>query len=345
VFLLSVAFLQSSFAQVIIDSTNVDELEKPGFAESDLNCSLPQMQSLFKGFFIPDNYEEIKENFYEKTRLKYSVSYQGIAMQATSVVDDGLKDYAAAGFFLAQLEYTPLNFGKDYQGQLVVSFNNIHNYGDAAAAPLFFINTGSMFAHDALFLDVDPFFSSLYWEQWFEKDRFFMRIGQHVPAGMIDFTRFADVQTSVSNPAIGFPANVIPFGPPALGLSAKWLSDVKPSGYYAVAHISDINSVVDELNFANLFETGDFFAAGEFGYNWVRMGDYGPELDHLHLLVFGSTESSRRMFPTKSGWGFKVPWEKQVGKWVGLLNYTYNNAVGGGFGFTSLEQVVNLGTA
>ncbi|MDJ0905440.1 MAG: hypothetical protein QNI96_05430 [Woeseiaceae bacterium] len=324
------------------DNAVADDLEKPGYVEHDLNHSLPQRESLVRSFLIPEDYEDWKEELFREKTLKLSLSYQANSMRASNVVMG--KDYAAAGFLLFEAQWTPFNFDEDYEGGLVFTYNNVHTLGSAAQPPLFFFNTGSMFVHDALFLDVDPFVANLYWEQWLKKDRFQIRVGQHVPVAVIDFSRFADVRTSVTNPTIGFPANVIPFGPPAMGLTAK-LTPPSPTGFYATGHVSDINSRVDELNVGNIFDTGDVFVAGEFGYNWARMGADGPELDHVHLLVFRADRASEKFFPTTSGWGFKLAGEKQFGKWVTLLNYAYNTASGGGFGYTSLQHVVNVGAA
>ena len=334
--------LSFSIRSQVLDTTIVQALEKPGNIDSDLNNSLPMSESLFKGFLMPENYDDLKEEIYEETTIKLSASYQGLAMHASSTVME--PDYAAAGSFVMEVEWTPLNFGKDYQGGLSFSYTNIHSYGNAAAPPFFIYNTGTAFAHDGYYVDVGGFVNNLFWEQWFGKDRFFIRIGQHASASMIDFSRFADVRTSVSNPAIGLPAGNIPFGPPAMGITAKLLPR-KPTGFYYVAHLADINSVVDELNVGNIFETGDVFAAGEIGRNWLRMGDSGPERDHLHLLIYGASSPSKKPFPTTSGWGFKIAGEKQFGKWVTLLNYAYNTASGGGFGFTALQHVINLGGA
>ena len=48
-------------------------------------------------------------------------------------------------------------------------------------------------------------------------------------------------------------------------------------------------------------------------------------------------------YPTESGWGFKLHGSKQWSSWVGFANYGYNNAYGGGFGFTNTRQAVNAG--
>lgn len=323
----------------VIDTTTVDLIEKPGFVEHDLNNSISKKESLFDKIVKTDNYDELKEELFDKTTIKFSVSYQGNIMHASNVVQG--KSDAAAGLFLLEAQWKAINAGKDYEGEIVFAYNNLHTYGSAAQPGLLVFNTGSMFPHDALYVEANGFISNLYWEQWFKKDRFFIRVGQHAPLSAIDFSRFADVRTSVTNPAIGFPAIAIPFGPPALGITAKWLPPT-PTGFYLLAHISDINSEVDELNFDYIFETGDVFAGAEFGYNWGRMGALGPELDHVHLLIFGATEASKKPFTTRSGWGFKITGEKQFDRWVSMLNYTYNTSSGGSFGFTNLEHLVNL---
>ncbi len=342
---MALCFSSTLMAQVI-DTTAVKIIEKPGFIASDLNNSLPKKESVLEGI-MPSDYTDYKEKFYQESKyhIQYNISYQNVVMASSSVVR--FPDVAAGGAFLFELESTLLNFKEDFQGSIAFSISNTHLYGSAAATPLFNFNTGSLLAHEGYYLGADWVVSDLYWEQYLKKDRFFVRLGQHIAISMIDFSRYADFRTSITNPAVGgVPAGHIPFGPPALGLSFKLLpKEGSVSGFYLVGHISDINSEINRLDWGNIFETGDFFSAVELGYNWGRLGDSGPELDHLHLLLFYGTEASKKQFFSKAGFGCKLAGEKQFGRWVAIANYAYNDAVGGGFGFTNFRHAFNGGIA
>ena len=222
----------------------------------------------------------------------------------------------------------------------------MHSYGNAAQPALFFLNTGSLLAHDGFYVDIGFTVGNLYWEQWLKKDRFVFRIGNISASALMDFFRYADFRTSFQEPSLSFPASVMPYGPPGFGASFKWWP-IEKSEFYITTIVNDINSEIDNLNVTNIFETGEIFFGSEIGYNWKRLGSKGGELDHVHLNIFYGDEPSLKAFApvTASGWGFKIAGEKQKGNWVGFANWAYNTSKGGGFGFTALEHAVNVGLA
>lgn len=317
-------------------------IERVGGFEDDISRSFPKEGAIFKKITEP-RIAKWKTELYEKTGIKLALSYQIALLHASNVVQGN--NTAAAGFFLPEFQWDAINRGKDYQGSLVVSALDVHVYGSAAAPGLFLFNTGSLLAHDAFYIDIDFFVGNLFWEQWFKKDRFVLRVGNISAPNLIDFFRYADFRTSFQEPNLSFPGALMPYGPPGMGASIKWWP-VDKSEFYITAIVNDINSNIDDLE-ANIFSTGDIFFGSEFGYNWKRLGTKGGELDHVHLNVFYGDVPSTRVFApfAAAGWGFKVAGEKQKGNWVGFANYTYNESSGGGFGFTSLRHALNLGVA
>jgi hypothetical protein len=313
----------------------------PGSVERDLNTSFPKKDSVF-GDVVLYRFSDWKERLYEKHGIKLAFAYQGIAMTASQVVRE--PDYAAAGWLQLEFKWDAVNRGKDFQGGLVLAGNHVHTYGNAAQPAAFFLNTGSLVGHDGYYLDLDWIAGNLYWEQWFKKDRLWVRLGQQLAIQILDFHRYADWRTSFSGAAHSFPVGSMPYGPPGLGVSSKWWP-VKDSELYVVAVVNDINSFIDEVDFRPIFDTGDVFAGAEVGYNWKRMGKKGGEMDHVHLTVFYGDEPTEKPFPSEAGWGAKIAGEKQWGKLVGFGNYAYNNAKGGGFGVTTYEHVINAGVA
>ena len=264
------------------------DIGKPGELERDLNTSFPKRDSVFPDL-VPGRYPQWKERLYEKHGIKLAFAYQGIAMTASQVVNE--PDYAAAGWLQLEFKWDAVNRGKDYQGGLVLAGSHIHTYGNAAQPALFLANTGSILAHDGVYLDLDWVAGNIYWEQWFKKDRLWVRLGQQQMIQILDFFRYADIRSSFSGASLGFPAPSIPFGPPGMGVSSKWWP-VKDSELYVVAGINDINSVIEEVDFSPIFDTGDIFAGAEVGYNWKRLGKKGGEMDHVHLTVFYADEPS-----------------------------------------------------
>ena len=317
-------------------------IERVGGLEDDISRSFPKEGAIFEKITEP-KIAKWKTELYQKTGIKLALSYQ-LALLFASEVQQG-KDYAAAGFFLPEFQWDLINRGKDYKGSLVVSFTDIHAYGSAVYPAFFFLNTGSLLAHDGIYTNINFNVGNLFWEQWFKKDRFVARVGNLSAINLIDFFRYADFRTSFQEPNLSFPFALMPYGPPGMGISLKWWP-IDNSELYITTIVNDINSDVDNLD-VHIFSTGDIFFGSEIGYNWKRLGAKGGELDHIHLNVFYGDAPSKKNFAAtaSAGWGFKIAGEKQIGNWVGFTNYTYNNSSGGGFGFTGLEHAINLGLA
>ena len=319
-------------------------VERIGGPEDDLARSFPMEGAVFKKITVP-RLAIWKTGLYKKTGIKLALSYQVAFLYASEVINS--PNHAAGGFFLPEIEWDIFNRGKDFQGGLVVSFLDVHSYGNAAAPAFFFQNTGSLTAHDPFYVNnVDFSVGNLFWEQWFKKDRFVVRVGNISVPALIDFFRYADFRTSFHKANISFPVQAMPYGPPGMGISFKWWP-IKDSELYVTAIANDINSEIENLNFTNIFNVGDIFFGSEIGYNWKRLGAKGGELDHIHLNIFYADVPSEKQFApvASAGWGFKIAGEKQHGNWVGFANWAYNSSKGGGFGLTALQHSVNLGIA
>jgi hypothetical protein len=106
-----------------------------------------------------------------------------------------------------------------------------------------------------------------------------------------------------------------------------------------------MNFEVEKWTWDDAVREKDFFYGLEVGYNWAR----GPgDFDHLHLNLFYADKPAENPLPpspSKSGWGFKLLGEKQMGRFVGIGSYTYNTAEGGAFGITFAEHATTAGLA
>lgn len=307
---------------------------------TDLDTSFPKSDSLLPGL-VPEGWGALKESIYAKYGLKVAASYHTLTQYASNSLTD--KDVAAGGWFLLEWKLDLFRRGKDYQGGIVAAFDLRHVYGNRAAPLTFGLELGAgTWATDAAFLDVDPYVSVAFWEQWFQKDRFVIRLGQQSLSGIFDFFRFKDVRTSFSNGVLNaVPATIRPDAAPGFGVSFEWWP-IEESELYVVGTVNDMNASIGEFDWTDYFETGDSFFGLEVGYNWKRSaGDF----DHLHLNFWYAMEPTRKPWPAKPGFGMKLAGEKQFGSLVTFGNYTFNDARGGGFAFTNTRHSLALGLA
>ncbi len=312
------------------------DFDNPTDVNEDLENSLPKRDSVFPQL-KPRGWANLKMRLYEKHGLKLGFSYQGIYQYASESLTG--QDTAAAGWVLVEAKWEAIRRGKDFQGSIVLGIDGRHTFGDNAVPGLFRLQTGLLWTTDAAYFEWDPYVAIAFWEQWFKKDRFVLRLGQQASIGVFDFFRFGDFRTSFSNSQLTAPAAIMPFGPPGPGLSLKWWP-IRGSELYVVGTVTDINAPAGEWDWSRLTEFGQVFAGVEIGKNWRRgEGDF----DHAHLNLWYGDEVDTLPFPTDSGWGFKLHGSKQWGSWVGFANYGYNNSYGGGFGFTNTRQAVNAG--
>ena len=304
--------------------------------DQDLNKSLPKPDSVLPQL-IPKGWANFKKQLYEKHGLKLGFSYQGIYQVASESLTE--QDTAAGGWVLIEAKWEAINRGKDFEGSIVLGIDGRHTIGDNAVPALFRLDTGSLWTTDPAWLEWDSYVALFFWEQWFKKDRFVLRLGQQSSVGALDFFRFGDFRTSFSNSQLSIPVALIPLGPPGPGLSFKWWPIAK-SELHVLGTFTDINAPAGEWDWGTLTEYGQIFSGVEVGMNWKRSKD---DFDHAHLTLWYGGKKDTASYPTENGWGFKVHGSKQWGSWVVFANYAYNNSYGGGFGFTNTRQAVNAG--
>jgi hypothetical protein len=315
----------------------------PTDVERDLDFSFPKRDYLLPRV-IPTKYFQWKEDLYEKYGVKLGFSYQAIYQKASDSQPNG-DDEVGAGWALLEGKWEAINRDKDFEGSLVVALDWRHTFTDGNSPAFWGIfDVGSQWPTDLGYIEWDPWLPVAFWEQWFTKDRFVLRLGQQNVGQIYDFFRFKDLRVAFSGSPFNAAASVIPFPGPGLGAAFEWWP-IKDSTLYVVGTINDMNFEIEEWNWGNAVSEADFFYGLEVGYNWARAkGDF----DHLHVNLFYADEPAENplpVFPNESGWGFKVLGEKQMGRFVGFGSYTYNTAEGGAFGATFARHQTTAGLA
>jgi len=315
----------------------------PTDVERDLDFSFPKRDYILPRI-VPQKWFQWKEDLYEKYGLKLGISYQAIYQKASDTTPIG-DDEVAAGWALLEGKWEVLNRGKDFEGSLVAALDWRHTFTDGRDPPNWGVSdVGSLWPTDFGYVEWDPWVPVAYWEQWFTKDRFVMRLGQQNVGQIYDFFRFKDLRVAFSGSPLNAPTTVMPFPGPGLGAAFE-LWPIKDSTLYVVGTVNDMNFKIEEWNWDDAVRDKDFFYGLEVGYNWARApGDF----DHLHLNLFYADKPAENPFPglpSESGWGFKVLGEKQMGRLVGFGSYTYNTAKGGAFGVTFARHQTTAGLA
>jgi len=323
----------------------------PTDVERDLDFSFPKRDHVFKGL-LPQEWFKKKEDLYQKYGVKLGFSYQAIYQRASDTLSaetsifrlDGDKD-VAAGWALLEGKWEMYNRGKDFEGSLVAALDWRHTFTDGRD-PAFWgsFDVGSLWPTDFGYIEWDPWLPVAYWEQWIKKDRFGLRLGQQIIGHIWDFNRFKDVRVAFNSAALTVPTTVQPWPGPGLGAAFK-LWPIEDSTLYVVGTVNDMNFELEEWTWDDAIRDADFFYGLEVGYNWARApGDF----DHLHLNLWYADkpkENPLPIFPSESGWGFKVGGEKQMGRFVGFGSYNYNTAKGGAFGGTLARHLTTAGLA
>ena len=315
----------------------------PTDVERDLDFSFPKRDYILPRV-LPQRYFKWKEDLYEKYGLKLGFSYQAIYQNASDVRPDQ-DDEVAAGWALIEAKWEMYNRGEDFQGSLVAALDWRHTFTDGNDPANWGIaDVGSLWLTDAAYIEWDPWVPVAYWEQWFTKDRFVLRLGQQTVGQIYDFFRFKDPRVAFSSSLFTGPVVAQPF--PAPGLAAAFeLWPIADSTLYIVGTVNDMNAEPEEWTWDEAIEDADFFYGLEVGYNWARSpGDF----DHLHINLFYADKPAENPLPpssSESGWGFKVLGEKQMGRFVGFGSYTYNTSEGGGFGLTLAKHATTAGLA
>ena len=315
----------------------------PTDVDRDLDFSFPKRDYILPRV-LPQKYFKWKEDLYEKFGVKLGFSYQGIYQKASDTTPIG-DDEVAAGWALLEGKWEMYNRGKDFEGSLVAALDWRHTFTDGNDPAIWGIfDVGSLWFTDAGYIEWDPWVPIAFWEQWFKKDRFVVRLGQQNAGQIYDFFRFKDPRVAFSNSLFTAPAVVQPF--PGPGLAAAFeLWPIKDSTLYVVGTVNDMNFEVEKWTWDDAVREADFFYGLEVGYNWARApGDF----DHLHLNLFYADKPAENPLPpnpSESGWGFKVLGEKQMGRFVGFGSYTYNTSEGGAFGVTFAKHATTAGLA
>jgi len=309
----------------------------------DLDFSFPKRDYLLPRL-LPQKWFKWKENIFEKYSVKLGFSYQAIYQKASDTTPQG-DDEVAAGWALLEGKWTAVNRGKDFEGSLVAALDWRHTFTDGRD-PAFWGNSdvGSLWPTDFGYIEWDPWVPVAYWEQWFTKDRFVLRLGQQNVGQIYDFFRFKDLRVAFSGSPLNAPITAMPFPGPGLGAAFE-LWPIEDSTLYVVGTVNDMNFEVEEWSWDDAVRDADFFYGLEVGYNWARSkGDF----DHLHINLFYADkpdENPSQIFSSESGWGFKVLGEKQMGRLVGFGSYTYNTSKGGAFGATLARHLTTAGLA
>lgn len=312
----------------------------PADVEVDLATAFPKPDSILPGA-IPKGWFDWKRKVLEEYGVALAVGYQ-MGYQHISESRTGTH-HGLQSWLQIEAGWTALNRDEDFEGSLIVSFDWRTNLSGSPLTALGPVDAGSLWPTDVGFLDLGPSFPIFYWEQWFTKDRFVLRVGKQIAAQAYDFFRFKDGRTAFSgglftqHPSIPSP----PFGQ---AVSFKWWP-IDGSPLYVFGTLNDMNGDPDRVGFDTFFELHQFFYGVEIGYFWKR-GQ--TDFDHVHLDIFYADERTARTgpgSPNEAGGGFKLLGSKQWGQVVGFGSYTYNTAEGGGFGFTFARHTATAGVA
>lgn len=315
----------------------------PTDVERDLDYSFPKRDYILPRL-LPKLWFKWKEDLYENYGVKLGLSYQAIYQNASDTTPIG-DDEVGAGWLLVEGKWEMFNRGEDFEGSLVAAFDWRHTFTNGRDPVAWgVVDVGSLWFTDGAFIEWDPWVPVAFWEQWFKKDRFVLRVGQQTVGQIYDFFRFKDPRVAFGGTVLIAPAVTMPFPGPGLGAAFE-LWPIEKSTLYVVGTVNDMNFEIEEWTWGEAVSERDFFYGLEVGYNWVRApGDF----DHLHVNLFYADEpdeNPRPSLPSESGWGFKVLGEKQIGRFVGFGSYVYNTSKGGAFGFTLADHSATAGLA
>jgi len=329
------------------DPTEPDEIiEDPTAPEVILNESFAQPGSLFPNAMFPGTgYERFKKDLYERYSVKFSFSYQQLFQWASATLPNAKYDTALGGWAGFTGEWIPLDRGGDYEGKLVFQAGWRDSIGNNAVPAQFGAGQlGSAVSNYEFTSWGGTRIEDLYWEQRIAGNRFSFRVGNQTPQTVFNFSRFKNARVSYTASPFTF-HDTIPYPTYGLGMSFR-LRPLENSEFYVLGTLNDMNGEPAALGLDwSTFGLGQYFYGLEFGYFWRRNN---REFDHLHLSLFYADKRSTRspdILPNEPGGGFRVYGEKQFGRFVGLLGYTYNTAEGGGISATFTHQTITAGLA
>ncbi len=316
----------------------------PTDVTTDLITSFPKPDSVLPSL-IPGKWFTFKEKAYEKTGVKLSFSYQALYQNASDTLGLLDADFVFSGYLVFEAKWNAYRRGEDYQGSLTTIIDWRTAMGGGAPSALYGpLGVGSLWATDVAFDDLGPTVPLFYWEQWFKKDVFVLRVGKQLASQTYDFFRFKDPRSSFTASPFTL-HNSIPHPPFGQGVSFEWWPN-QGSELYLQGTLNDMNGDPERFGLDTFFQDRQYFYGFEIGYFWKR--NFPADFDHIHLDVFYAderAEPSMPGFPNKAGGGFKVLGSKQVGRLVGFGSYTFNTAEGGGFSLSFARHTVTGGLA
>lgn len=293
-----------------------------------------------------DAFQSWRDDFAERTGIRFSFSYQQLYQHATETVPGSEFDTANGGWASFEAIWAAFNRGTDNEGRLVLRLGWRDSIGNNAVPASFgAVNLGAAWSnYEFTSWDGKVVVEDLFWEQQLGPD-FNFRVGNMIATSVYNFSRFKDARTSFTSSPFAF-HEVIPLPTFGFGGSFRWTPSAFDPDIYVVGTINDMNGDPAATGFDwSTVENGQFFYGVEIGKRWRRENG---EFDHLHLNIFYADDRSSRnpdTTPNEAGAGFRIYGEKQLGQVVAFGGYTYNQAKGGGISATFQEQVATAGLA
>ena len=206
--------------------------------DRDLDFSFPKRDHILPRL-LPKLWFKWKEDLYKDYGVKLGFSYQTIYQKASDTRTGD--DEVAAGWALLEGKWEVFNRDKDFQGSIVAALDWRHTFTNGSSPPNWgFGDVGSQWLTDFVFIEWDPWVPVAYWEQWFKKDRFVLRVGQQLAPHIYDFFRFKDARVAFSNSQFNVAAGSMPLPGPGLGAAFE-LWPIADSTLYVVGTVNDMN--------------------------------------------------------------------------------------------------------
>lgn len=277
-----------------------------------------------------------KKSLDDAAGFKFSVAYTHVIQAATS--DNRWQTGSGAQ---AEFDFTWELFGRDGDGmkgliggRFESRFKVLNSRVPQSTAPA----AGSIWSGAIGYGEQDPSLSQLWYEQHLIRDRLLIRFGKIAPFAVFDYYKYKSPRVAF----LGQPQNfnpTIPFPPTALGVGG---GARLTNGSYVAGGVFDANGSPIRPGFDTLFDDGELFSIGEFGWApdfvfGLEPGmDYRPGNDDYHLTFWHSDE--RKSIGRPEGWGFTGSLQKGFGNIVPYARYGYSNG-----GATTLKQFASIG--
>jgi Carbohydrate-selective porin, OprB family len=336
-----------SYPQYPDDPNDMDQIHMPGGVEEDLKTSFAQPGAIFPYLQIPGylSYDRFKVNTYERYGLRFAFSFSMLYQHASDTLPGASFDSALGGWAALETLWSPLDRDGAHEGSLVIRLGWRNSIGDNEVPALFGVTQlGSIWSNYEFTTWGDKVVvEDVFWQQWLGR-RLRLRLGNQIPTGVLNFSRFKDARVSFTSSPFAF-HETIPYPTFGLGVSFRWLP-IQGSELYVNGTMNDMNGEPKDSGLDwSTFGEGQYFYGTEIGYFWRRANG---AFDHLHLDLFYASKRSTRspnILPNEPGGGFRIYGEKQIGSFVGFGGYTYNTAEGGGIAATFAQQTSTAGLA